>query len=409
MKFYLWIAYRLLFSRQILFGGSAPLSFIGLVLGVAALVSSMAVMSGYEETLKNAMTDVTGDIQVVRRGKLNDDWPAFTKKLIEIDPRIQAMARFGYAEAVLARQGQVSGVLFQGVELIDLKKVLKLDQRVKSGVLDLTTSPTGQASVAIGQGLAKRFKLSVGEKIYVVVPLSTPFDGSGFRRQSKEFVVKAIMDFGKNDWNERLVLGDLKSLQQLTEIGDRYTGAFVKLKNRNESSASSLLLSEKLGYSFSVMDWNDVNRNLFEAVKIERAVIFFVVFIIVIVAAFNMSSTLYVFIRQKFSDIAILKTLGFSQQKIRLVFMGQGLMVGTAGVLVGYSLGYLFCLGFMFLQKYYSLISGSVYKIDQIQIQLRLLDLLIIGFSTIAVCLIATYSPALRGSRIEVIEGLKDG
>ena len=87
---------------------------------------------------------------------------------------------------------------------------------------------------------------------------------------------------------------------------------------------------------------------------------------------------------------------------------GQGGRVG-AGVLVGYILGYLFCLGFMFLQKYYSLISGSVYKIDQIQIQLRLLDLLIIGFSTIAVCLIATYSPALRGSRIEVIEGLKDG
>ena len=408
MKFYFWIAYRLLFSRQILFGGSAPLSFAGLVLGVAALVASMAVMSGYEETLKNAMTDVTGDMQVVRRGKLNDDWLEFSKKLQTIEPRIQAMARFGYAEAVLARQGQVSGVLFQGVEIQDLQKVLKLDHRVKSGHLDLKAGGATE-TVAIGQGLARKFKIKVGEKIYIVVPLSTPFDASGFRRQSKEFVVTAIMDFGKNDWNDRLVLGDIKSLQKLTEIGDRYTGAFVKLKNRNDSASASVLLSDKLGYGYSVMDWNDVNRNLFEAVKIERAVIFFVVLMIVIVAAFNISSTLYVFIRQKFSDIAILKTLGFSPQKIKIVFMGQGLIVGVSGVLAGFILGYLLCWGFMFLQNYYSLISGAVYKIDQIQVQVRWIDLLAISFSTIVICLLATYSPAVRGSRLEVIEGLKDG
>lgn len=408
MKFYFWIAYRLLFSRQILFGGSAPLSFAGLVLGVAALVASMAVMSGYEETLKNAMTDVTGDMQVVRRGKLNDDWSEFSKKLQAIEPRIQAMARFGYAEAVLARQGQVSGVLFQGVEIQDLQKVLKLEHRIKSGHLDLKAGGATE-TVAIGQGLARKFKIQVGEKIYIVVPLSTPFDTSGFRRQSKEFVVSAIMDFGKNDWNDRLVLGDIKSLQKLTEIGDRYTGAFVKLKNRNDSASASVLLSEKLGYGYSVMDWNDVNRNLFEAVKIERAVIFFVVLMIVIVAAFNISSTLYVFIRQKFSDIAILKTLGLSPQKIKIVFLGQGLIVGVSGVLAGFVLGYLLCWGFMFLQNYYSLISGAVYKIDQIQVQVRWIDLLAISFSTIVICLLATYSPALRGSRLEVIEGLKDG
>lgn len=404
MRFYFWLAYRLLFSRQILFGGSAPLSFLGLILGVAALVASMAVMSGYEETLKNAMTDVTGDMQVVRRGKLVDEWPQFSARLKQIEPRIQAMARFGYAEAVIARKGQVSGVLFQGVELSDLNKVLRIQHRVKSGELKLDSE-----RIAIGQGLAKKFDVKVGEKIYIVVPLATPFDSSGFRRQSKEFLVSAIMDFGKNDWNDRLVLGDLKALQLLTEIGNRYTGAFIKLNSREESASASVNLIEKLGSGFSVMDWNDVNRNLFEAVKIERAVIFFVVLMIVIVAAFNISSTLYVFIRQKYSDIAILKTLGLSPMKIRQVFLGQGLIVGASGVFIGVILGYLLCLGFMFLQNYYSLISGAVYKIDRIDVQIRGLDLLVISFSTIFICLLATLSPAIRGSQLEVIEGLKNG
>lgn len=404
MRFYIWLAYRLLFSKQILFGGSAPFSFLGLILGVAALVASMAVMSGYEETLKNAMTDVTGDMQVVRRGKLVDEWSAFSKRLKEIEPRIQAMARFGYAEAVIARKGQVSGVLFQGVELNDLNRVLRIQKRVRSGELVLDSD-----RIVVGQGLAKRFDVKVGEKIYIVVPLATPFDSSGFRRQSKEFLVSAIMDFGKNDWNDRLVLGDLKALQQLTEIGDRYTGAFIRLNNRDESGQATLNLLDKLGSGFSVMDWNDVNRNLFEAVKIERAVIFFVVLIIIIVAAFNISSTLYVFMRQKYSDIAILKTLGLSPMKIRQVFLGQGLLVGLGGVVFGVLLGYLLCLGFMFLQNYYSLISGAVYKIDRIDVQVRALDLLVISFSTIFICLLATLSPAIRGSQLEVVEGLKNG
>lgn len=403
MRFHLWLAYRLLFSKQILFGGSAPLAFSGLVLGVAALVASMAVMSGYEETLKNAMTDVTGDMQVVRRGKLVDEWSAFSKKLKETEPHIQHMARFGFAEAVVARKGQVSGVLFQGVELAELKKVLKLENRVNAGTFELS-----EEKIAIGQGLAKKFNIQVGEKIFIVVPLATPFDNSGFRRQTKEFTVACIMNFGKNDWNERLILGDLKALQVLTEIGDRYTGAFIKLDDRNLSTEATMKISEKLGSGFSVMDWRDVNRNLFEAVKIERAVIFLVVLLIVIVAAFNISSTLYVYIRQKYSDIAILKALGLSRKKIRIIFLGQGFIIGLLGTGLGFIIGYMLCLGFMFLQNHYALISGAVYKIDQIQIQIRWLDLLAISLSTLFICMLATLSPAFKGSQLEVVEGLKN-
>lgn len=404
MKLNLWLAYRMLISRQVLFGGSGPLSFFGLILGVAALVASMAVMSGYIETLKTAMTDITGDLQVIRRGALVKDWNSFSQELLKSEPRIQAMMRFGYAEAVMARQGKVSGVLLQGVELSELKKVLNLDRRVKKGQLEL-----GAEKIAIGVGLAKKHNIEVGEKIYLVVPLATPFEASGFRRQAQEFLVAATIDFGKNDWNERLVVGDLKALQQLTEIGDRYTGVFVKLQDREQASSAAMRLYEQLGSGFSVNTWYDVNRSLFEAVVIERAVIFFVVLLIVIVAAFNISSTLYVFIQQKYSDIAILKTLGLSPKKIRTIFMTQGLLVGLVGTLLGVVLGYNLCFGFMYLQDHYALISGSVYKIDKIYTDVRWLDLLAVFVSTQLICLLATYFPAYRGSRLDVIEGLKNG
>ena len=404
MRLNFWLAYRMLFSKQVLFGGSAPLSFLGLILGVAALVASMAVMSGYVETLKSAMTDITGDLQVVKHGKLVENWESFSKTLREKEPRIASMMRFGYAQAVLARKGQVSEVLFQGIEENEFKNVLHIEKRIKQGKLTLSAD-----QVVIGSGLAKKYSVQIGEKIYLVVPLATPFGSSGFKRQSKEFTVTGIIDFGKNDWNQRLVLGDLKSLQQLTEIGDRFTGAFIKLHDRDSASEAGLNLSEHLGPGFSVMTWYDVNRNIFEAVVIERVVIFFVVLLIVIVAAFNISSTLYVFIRQKYSDIAILKTLGLSQRKIRMIFLSQGVIVGTLGTVIGIVLGYVLCFGFMYLQEHYALISGSVYKIDKIFTEVRLVDLLVICVSTQVICLIATYFPAFKGSQLEVVEGLKNG
>jgi lipoprotein-releasing system permease protein len=404
MKFNFWLARKLLFSRQVLFGGSAPLSFLGLILGVAALVVSMAVMSGYVQTLKTVMTDITADLQIVKRGKLGENWEAFAVQLKKNEPRIQAVMRFGFAEAVLARKGQVSGVLFQGVDVDYLQQVLKIEKRVKTGSLHISDN-----NINVGLGLAKRYKLKVGDKIYLVVPLATPFEASGFKRQSREFTVTGIIDFGKNDWNERLILGNLKALQELTEIGDRYTGMFIKLDNSDNAQDASINLVDKLGPGFSVMTWYDVNRNMFEAVMIERVVIFFVVLLIVIVAAFNISSTLYVFIRQKYADIAILKSLGLSQKRIQFLFLSQGLIVGTMGTVIGVILGYDLCFGFMYLQDHYALISGSVYKLDKIYTEIRWLDLLVICVTTQVICLIATYFPAFKGSRLEVVEGLKNG
>ena len=201
----------------------------------------------------------------------------------------------------------------------------------------------------------------------------------------------------------------MKALQELTDIGDRFTGAFIRLEDHDSAVPVAKNLMQKLGPEFSVMTWYDVNRNMFEAVVIERVVIFMVVLLIIIIAAFNISSTLYVFIRQNYADIAILKTLGLSQKKIRFIFMSQGLIVGTLGTVIGIILGYDLCFGFMYLQEHYALISGSVYKLDKIYTEVRFVDIFVICVTTQFICLVATYFPAFKGSQLDVIEGLKNG
>lgn len=402
-KLYLWLATRLLFNRKFFFGGSAPLSIFGLILGVAALIASQSVMRGFEVSLKNAMIDITADVQIVKRGKLIDDWGSFSEKLKKNNPEILKMAKFAYAEAVLAREGRVSGVLVQGMDSEDLASTLNITQRLKSGRMPINTH-----EISIGVGLARKFNIQVGDKVYLAVPLSTPFEGQSFRRQSGEFVISGIADLGKNDWNDRLILANLKDLQKLIEIGDRYTGAFLKIKNSDEAAQFSLKILDQLGPRYSVMNWFDVNRNLFEAVALEKIVIFFVVFLIVIVAAFNISSTLYVLIRQRYKDISVLKSMGLAAKSVRRLFVIQGFIVGTVGSLLGFALGLVLCAGFMFLQKHFSLISGSVYKIDRIDVNVSALDFVIIYLATMTACLLAAYYPAQKGASLQIVEGLKE-
>ena len=398
----MWISSRLLFNRKTIFGGSGPLSFLGLVLGVAALVASQSVMSGYELTLKQAVIDVTGDIQIVKRGRLIESWDVFLKELQSIDQGIEQIALFANSEAVLSHQGKVSGVLVQGVDSEKINQVLKLQKRIRQGGL-----PQDKGTIAIGTGLSKKLSIQVGQSVYLAVPLSTPFESNSFQRSAQQFKVVGILDFGKNDWNERLIISNLTDLQLLTKIGNRYTGAFIKLNQSERAIDVTDKIEKSFEPQFYVNNWYNINRNLLEAVHLEKIVIFLVVFLIVFIAAFNISSTLYVLIRARYKEISILKTLGFSNKNVRDIFIMQGFIIGTLGTFLGFLMGLFLSYAFMWLQTHFQVISGAVYKIDRIDVKIDWLDILIIYFSTLVACVLAAYFPAHKGSQLSIIEGMR--
>jgi len=408
MKQLVWIAYRLLFSKRTLFGGSAVLSLVGLILGVGALVASMAVMSGFESTLRSAMADVTGHVQLVKRATFQEPWQELEAKIRKQEPTLVSSVRFLRTEAVLAHQGVIQGVMIQGIDEERAGDVLNFSSRLVDGSLDL--KPEGDKTpVLIGKRIAQKVNLKIGDTFRVVMPIPDAIDPGRFQRRIVEFKVRGILDMGKTEWNERMIISPLAAAQQLVQIGDRYSGLLLKFKDINYARTAAFNISQTLGPNYWVSDWRDLNENLFEAVKIERVVIFFVVLIIVVVAAFNVSSTLFVNVVQRYADIAILKALGLPQKSILKMFSVQGLLMGGLGLTLGTIFGLFLCLGFTVIQNSLGLLSGSVYRIDSIQVEVRFVDWLFIAIATMVICFVATLAPALRGSKLNPVEGLKYG
>lgn len=408
MKAEAWIAWRLLFSRKTLIGGSAPLCLLGLCLGVGSLVASMAVMSGFESTLRSAMADLTGHVQIIKRVRPQDDPKEFEERIRQMEPELVAGVRFLRIEALLAREGRVQGVAVQAVDREKRDQVMNLKNRLLQGSLSIEPE-AGFPTVLVGQGLAARYHLKPGDHLRLVVPIADPIDPEKFRRKIGEFIVHGVLDMGKFEWNERFLLADLKPVQELAEVGDRYQGFLLRFQDAERARQSGFHLSQVLGPSYFVADWRELNENLFEAVKLERVVIFFVVFIIVVVASFNVASTLFVSVLRRTDDIALLKSLGFSGRAVLRIFSLQGLVIGGLGFTGGTLLGLLLCQGFGFLQGHFHLMSGAVYKVDGIQASIRGIDLLAIAVATIGICFVATLAPAWRGSRLTPVEGLRNG
>ncbi|MBK9321452.1 MAG: ABC transporter permease [Bdellovibrionaceae bacterium] len=408
MKQLVWIASRLLFSKRTLFGGSAVFSLTGLVLGVGALVASMAVVSGFEASLRSAMADVTGHVQIIKRPMLSDPWQELENGIRKTEPTLVASVRFLRTEAVLAHQGVVSGVMIQGVDEIRAPEVLNFSSRLVSGELNL--KPNGEKTPAlIGKRIASRLGLKVGDLFRVVMPVPDAIDPGRFERRIVEFQVRGVLDLGKNDWNERMIITTLEAAQKLVQVGDRYSGLLLKFEDVNYARTAAFHLSQNLGPGYLVYDWRELNENLFEAVKIERVVIFLVILIIVIVASFNVASTLFVNVVQRYADIAILKTLGLTEKSILKMFSFQGLFMGAIGLIFGTLFGFVLCVLFTIIQATMGVLSGSVYRIDSIQPELRFVDWIAIAAVTMLISFFATLAPALRGSRLNPVEGLKYG
>ena len=288
-NFYFWVAFRMLLSKSSqLFSISGLNALIGLMLGVASLVVSMAVMSGFESTLQMSVADTTGHLQILIKNQDYLSKEVLIEKIKKVEPTFIAATRFGYLEAVIAHQGKLAGVILQGLDPEEIHQTLGLDKRIIEGQVSLQKNPADKASPAvIGVGLAKNMGLKVGQEFRIVLPLKNELDPNQFRRKIGLFRVTGILDLGKYDYNQRMILTSLETTQTLAEIGDRYSGLLVKFQDIERARSIGAALGRELGPGFVIRDWHDVNENLFEAVQIERIAIFFVILVIVIAAAFG--------------------------------------------------------------------------------------------------------------------------
>ncbi len=400
-----WLAFRYFGDWRKFFSLTTVLSILGMAIGVASLVVSMAVFSGYTATLEQTVQDAIGHVLVLKRGSADQ-----TDMLNDIQPLVKGLVGqtpFVYAEAILAGKGKIAGILIEGIDISTVHSVLSLENRVISGHLDFTREAGALPKVLVGKGIAESFALKVGDSVNLVVPLATEFQAASFRPKLGKFQVAGIIDYGRYDFDSRYVVMQIQEAQEFVEIGKRITGYRLKLSDPYAARAAVQDISNKFGGAYWARDWMEVNRNLFEAARLEKAVLFFVLMILIVAAAFNIANTLFISVVQRYRDISVLKTLGAPDKMIRRIFTCQGLMVGGIGAFTGIIAGLLLCRLFEWATFRWKLIPAEIYKLDRINLSVRGTDLLAIIGASLLVCFLATLFPSRRGSKISPVEGLR--
>lgn len=398
------LAFRYSFVKRKTFPITTLLAIFGMAVGVASLVVAMAVLSGFESTLQKTVIDVSGHLMILKRGEGNQK-----EALNEIKPYLpgfQSAAPFIFLEAVLAGGGQVSGIGIEGVESESIHKVLNLKSRLRQGEFSFK-GDSGAAGILVGKGLAEKFDLKVGDIVRIVIPIAKGLGSANFRPKMKKFVVNGVLAFGHHEFDNRYVMMDLEQAQLFSNLGKRITGYKIKMSDDLVAIDAGLKIVNKFGQDYFVRDWRDGNRNLFEAVALEKMIIFFVLLIIVIAACFNIAGTLFISVVRRFKDISVLKAMGANSRFILKIFSIQGLFLGFIGTTLGLLLGFGASFFFLYLQETYGVISSEVYKLDAIELNFRWFDILMIFFASMGICFLASLAPARRGARLKPVEGMR--
>lgn len=380
------------------------IAIVCLAVSIACLFVAMAVVSGFEKSIRQSVIDLSGHIMVFKQGGRQANAKEFVAKLKKEFPFVQSVTGFVHIEAVMANSEKVKAVVLQGIDIKTYRKVLEIDSRVVKGNLDFTENEKLN-SVAVGTALAKEFNLKIGDSVQLVIPQSTYLEESAFSPKLQEFKVSAIVDLGKYEYNDKTLISSSFMAQKFADMPEHtFSGFRMKIKDFSKSGEQSAMIQDHLGPSYGVGDWYKVNRIFFQAVDIEKRILFIVLFIMVIAASFNVSSSLYVNVSKRYSDIAILKTLGASTQLIQKIFYFLSLYIAVAGCVLGLILGLLLCLLVGSLPLFD--IPESVYMLSHLPIDIRLSDTLMIIIPSILICWIASLVPAKRGAKLLPVEAL---
>ena len=376
-------------------------SLIGLILAAACISVTMTVMSSYETTLKQTLINRTGHLIITSRNKKTSE-KFLLKKISPHLPSLKASTPFLQAPALALSNGELSGILLEGIDKKTFPSVIPLQEHIIKGRLFKKEN-----EIIIGKELARKLKLKTGSTLSIALPEE---EGQGFPL-IKNFFVSGILDLGHFDFNARLAAAPLASVQKLTQAPGQITGQITGLRLRMTKDSLSReemnQLKQKLSPRFQAADWKSVNQNLFRAIEMEKTIIFFILLILVVAASFNISNHLFIDVLRRFRDIGILKAMGAGPWIITQLFLIQSLIITTLGAGAGLLLGALIStILFGFYNTWGALAPSDVYKLGQIILDFRLMDFVIIFCFSIFICFMGALIPIRKALSLPPREGL---
>lgn len=385
------------------------ISVASIALGVMALIIVLSVMNGFQKEVRDRMLSVLSHAEVYNLAGSVGNWQDTLGTLKTAESRIVAGAPFVSGQALLSAGAGVQGAMVRGIDPAAEPSVSDIPSAVRMGSVD--NLKAGSFGVILGRDLARQLRVGPGDKVTLIVSKGnvTP---AGFVPRMKQMTVMGLVDSGHYEFDSTLCVMNVKDAATLFRMGGA-TGIRLKLSDMNEAPAVVRSIRQHLPSGWYATDWTMQNRTWFAAVQVEKTMMSIILFLIVLVGAFGLVSTLVMTVTEKQSDIAILRTLGASPGAIMRIFMIQGSIVGFTGVAVGVSLGLLIACNLDVIVPFIEGILGveflpkEIYFISSMPSDPRASDIVPIAVLSFAMSLIATLYPSWRAARTRPAEALR--
>jgi lipoprotein-releasing system permease protein len=403
------IGFRYLWSRQKVAFLSliTVLSTLGVAVGVMVLIVVIAVMTGFESELTSRILGIEAHVLVLRYGEPIEQYKQVARKIRPIDG-VTSASPFIFSQAMIRSRSELSGLVLRGIDPATTGKRLSTTDGMTFGAAFDAALPANTDNVPkiiLGKVLADKLGVAKGDLVQLI---SSQVGGSRNVMPSiKRVQVLAFFETGMNEYDGAMGFLTLGDAQNLLHMQGLATGIEVRIQDIYRAGEIAQKITQRLDFPYWTRDWIQMNRNLFSMLRLQKIVMFIILALIVLVAAFNIASTLIMMVMEKTRDIAILKTMGATEATIRKIFVFKGLMIGLVGTLAGVVLGVSVC---FLLQRYQFIdLPGDVYFLTTLPVQLNLMDISIIVLATLFICWFATVIPSRQAGRFHPVDGIRYG
>jgi lipoprotein-releasing system permease protein len=409
MSYQIFIGLRYLKAKrkQTFISLISVISVGGVALGVMALIIVLAVMSGFEGDLRDKIIGTNSHVVILKHGRAaTEDYARVIERVQQIE-HVVAAAPFIYSQAMLTSEQNVTGVVLRGIDPQREALVTNLGKNIIEGDLKYLADEAGENKldgIVLGLELARNLGVFYGDELNVVSPAGT-MTPMGIAPRSERMRVVGIFNSGMYEYDSSLAYMSLKAAQDFLRMGDRVTGVGIKVDDIYRAEEIADQIQKQLGFPFWARDWMEMNRNLFSALKLEKLAMFIILTLIIIVAAFNIISTLTMMVMEKNKDIAILKSMGATARGIMSIFLVEGLTIGMLGTILGGVGGAVTC----WLADKYKLIklAGDIYYMNYLPFKMEALDVVLICMASILISFLATLYPSWQASKLDPAVALR--
>jgi len=391
MWYQAWISFRYLISRkrERFISIIGLISVLGVAVGVATLIVVLAVMTGFDNQLREKIVGAHSHILIEAALPL-EDYPDLIAKVKKVKG-VEAVGPYVQGQVFLYEQDRLINLNLRGIEPSLEPGVSKLKEYLIKGNLDLK-----EDSVIIGKELARVFDLDIGREITIISPLDA---------KPRTLKISGVFNSGMYDYDMNLALVDLQTAQDIFGLDGAVTGLGVKTTNLYRAGSIAANLKNVLGPGFQVRSWIEINKNFFAALRLEKVTMFIILTLIVIVASFNIIATLSVLVTYKTKDIGILRSIGATARDIKKIFRLEGLLIGLTGTLLGAILGIGLCL---ILKRYQFIkLPEDIYYIQYLPVSLDLKDIFMVALAALVITYLSTIYPAKRAAGMDTVEALR--